>query len=388
MNTFNKRLIIIGSTLPFSFPTDYIKQTCMILSKSNKVIVFLWGEALSIKEIFLQKFNIKIFQHKKSLTLFTPIHFVPFKRFETIRNLNLALNVFLLKIYFVINNFKYEKKIVWIFNYELYKMPVFFGQNYFSIFDCVDYFSSIHQKTNKIIKVKVEYLIRNSKLFFVNSSSLAKLFSKYKPITVPQGFDLETFKVNVKSGIKINLPKNKPIIGYTGSLNYRLNYRLLDKVAKGHQNWNFVFIGSKQVNKLEDNLLKTNFWQRKLFKNPNVFVFKNQPKKNLPAIISSFNVCLIPYTNKVVFNKYCFPMKMFEYFFMGKPIISTPIMELNQFKPYVKIVDSADSMSNGIRRLMKEPWPKKYSEVEKKLAIQNSWDIKINIILKNIESRM
>jgi glycosyltransferase involved in cell wall biosynthesis len=268
-------------------------------------------------------------------------------------------------------------------------MPEFLGPKYFSLFDCVEYFSSINPKIDKIIKKKTDLLIKNSHLFFVNSATLAKVFSKYKPILIPQGFDLVTFENNVKTKIKIHLPAGKPIIGYTGSINYRLDYELLNKVVKTHPNWNFVFIGSKQANSIEDNLLQTEFWQRKLFENPNVFVFKNQPKKNLPAIISHFNICLIPYISNIKFNKYCFPMKIFEYFYMGKPVVSTPIEELVQFKPYVKIISSAKDMSNAIEKLiLPTTWPKSYYKAEKKLAIQNSWYIKISNILENMESEI
>src|SRR4030042_2170484 len=134
-------LIIIGSTLPYDFPADYVKQTARILAKNNQVIVFLWGESLSIKEILIKIFHenklIKLIHKDGNIILFTPTHFLPFRRFEIIRQINLLLDVLLLKLYLRMKKYLSKKRIAWIVNYELYQMPKYLGTSYFSIYDCV-----------------------------------------------------------------------------------------------------------------------------------------------------------------------------------------------------------------------------------------------------------
>jgi hypothetical protein len=79
-------LVIVGSFLPFSFSTDYVQQTCRVLARNNTVIVFLWGEALTFKEMLTQRVFIKslsnIVLEDRGVTLFMPIHYIPLRRFE------------------------------------------------------------------------------------------------------------------------------------------------------------------------------------------------------------------------------------------------------------------------------------------------------------------
>lgn len=392
MKSLENYLIIIGSTLPYSFPADYVKQTARILSQKNQIIIFLWGEALSLKEIakesFLKKKSFQLLRKDKKIILFTPIHFVPFKRFESIRQVNLKLNTVFLSLYLRYKGLIRLKKILWIFNYELYNLPKMLNTSFISLYDCVEYFSSINKKINEEIKNKEKKLIRNVDWFFVDCLTLKNVFKKYSPIITPKGFDLQTFKkMNIKKPKSIskkimNLLSKKPIIGYIGSINYRLDYKLLINLAKNHPHWNFVFVGRKQNRNSEDRFLNTIFWQNKLFLLKNVYRIGNQPKSKIPFIISKFNVCLIPYNIDIDFNRYSGPMKLLEYFYLGKPVISTPFLEAKRWRPYVGVVKNAREFSLAIDSVLKRGWPKEYKKKQKQLTINNSWQAKIDKINK------
>src|SRR3990170_2967127 len=82
-------LVIVGSFLPFSFSTDYVQHTCQVSSRDNTVVVFLWGDALTFKEMLTQRGFIKslsnIVREERGVTLFMPIHYIPLRRFEFVR---------------------------------------------------------------------------------------------------------------------------------------------------------------------------------------------------------------------------------------------------------------------------------------------------------------
>jgi hypothetical protein len=78
-------------------------------------------------------------------------------------------------------------------------------------------------------------------------------------------------------------------------------------------------------------------------------------------------------------------MKLFEYFYMGKPVLATPIEELKRFPKYVKIGRTAEEWEKHIQTLLAKPWPKAYQKEQKRLAVANSWDYKIDAILKVVE---
>jgi len=418
MATLKKFLIIIGATLPYSFPTDYIKQTAKILGLENKVIIFSWGESLSLKEIFKQRFlqnkKFKLLDKKpinksKQIILFKPIQFIPLRRFELIQNLNLILNVHFLKLYLKIKSWDKLRKICWVFNYKLYHLSRLLGKSYLSLYDCVDFFSSLDKKTNQEIKIKQEKLIKNTDFFFVNSRALKTRFKKYKPIVVPQGFDLTSFKKfnqrkavlkKAKSSLKqkISLQQilkqktkgklNQPLIGYLGGINYRLDFQLLFTLIKKNPQWQFVFVGQKQNQESESKLIKAKEKIKKLLKLNNVYHLKNQPKSKLPLIINQFDLCLIPYNPKIEFNQYCYPMKIFEYFYQKKPVVSTLIYALKPLQPYVKIGKNSKDFEKAIKKILAQGWPEKYRKEQRKLAIKNSWENKIKAINRNLSSRL
>ena len=76
-------------------------------------------------------------------------------------------------------------------------------------------------------------------------------------------------------------------------------------------------------------------------------------------------------------------MKLFEYFYLGKPVISTPIEELKRFPKFVKIGKTAKEWEKHIKFLLSKPWP--YQKEQKKLAKENSWKSKIEVISKIID---
>lgn len=381
MNSFKNNLIIIGSTLPYNFPADYIRKTASILSKKNEVIVFLWGDALSLKEIISQNRSINLIKKRKKITLFTPIHFIPLRRFEFIRQLNLLVNTWILKIFIYLHFKRINNKILWIFNYELYNLPKMIGGNYLSLYDCVEYPSSLDKIKEQEVRHKENHLLKNVDYLFVNSFTLKRKCQSYHSLVVPQGFSLETF-LNKKQQLKKSkqLIKNKPLIGYIGSINYRLDFKLLIKLVKNNPQWNFIFIGQKQIIDLEDYYVKARLYLNKLLKLSNVYYLKNQTKKYVPLLINQFTICLIPYDISNSFNRFCYPMKLFEYFYLEKPVISTPILELKRLTPYVKIAKNAEEFEKEIKKVLTNGWPEKYKKEQKKLAIANSWQLKIEKI--------
>jgi glycosyltransferase involved in cell wall biosynthesis len=75
-------------------------------------------------------------------------------------------------------------------------------------------------------------------------------------------------------------------------------------------------------------------------------------------------------------------MKLFEYFAMGKPVISTPIEELKQFPNLVFIGDTPKSWQQHIDQILSRPWPKNLQFQQKVLARKNSWHNKIKQSIK------
>ena len=82
-------------------------------------------------------------------------------------------------------------------------------------------------------------------------------------------------------------------------------------------------------------------------------------------------------------------MKLFEYFFLGKPVVSTPIEELKRFPKFVKIGNTNEEWEKHIKNLLSKPWPKENQKQQRKLSEENSWRkkvAKITNVMQEVDS--
>ncbi len=366
-------LVVIPFNVPWEWSTDYTNQTSFELAKKGGTVVcYLWSNARSLKESILEnKFPKLITKYSQNIFLFTPIYFIPFRRFKFIANLNSVINIFLLKLFAELISFlrQIKKKIFWIFDPNLIFIYKFFGNKYFLLYDCVDFFATGDKKQVDETKRNERLLCKKANLVVANSRVLKNHLLKYTKSVklVPQGFRISDFLREKRKIIKLDL--KKPVIGFVGGINARLDFDLLLPLVKDNPNWNFVVWGPVQGKK-----------PRTFLSLPNVTHGSSKNKKEIPGLINQFNIGIIPYDASQDFNKYCYPMKLFEYFYEGKPVISTPIEELKRFPKFVKIGNAAKEWEKHIKALLSKPWPEKYKKEQKKLARENVWEKKVDAI--------
>jgi hypothetical protein len=383
-----RKLIIIPFNLPWNWSTDYTNQTAFELAKTHCVICYMWADSLTIKEYLRKKQMPFVFKrYSKNLYIFNPILFIPFRRFNYIVRLNEQLNIWILGfIVFILNiKNKFYRKILWYFDPQTAYLSKYFGSDWLKLYDCVDYFSGAY----KVKKEKDEFLkkeralVLESDYVFANSLVLKDHLSKIRSdiYLVAQGFRVNEFSKN-SSLIPVVLKKDdRPLIGFVGAINGRLNYKLLFDVAKKSPDWDFVLWGPV----LEENTFTGEQKEllNKLTNLPNVLRGKSE-KKEIPGIVKQFDIGMIPYDERNMFNKYCYPMKIFEFFYTGIPVISTEISELHRFPDLVEFGSTAVEWINKINKILVVKWPNSKKIKSKKLASENSWENKVKSILKVI----
>lgn len=364
-------------TLPWSWSADFQKQTCLeLLSRGYEIVCVMEDEAQSI-------FKPKKFFHEKiqGITFFQPVFILPFQRFKIIYNLNISINYLYL-------GFKYffKKKIIWIFD------PQFFHfQNYFfnkiSLYDCVDYHDSTNTSIRKKFRKMEKKLLNNVHYVFANSQILKKLHSQTRRdiIVVPQGFKEKQYKKQPEP-----TKKNKSkLIGYIGGINHRFDFMLLYRVIKNNPNWNFIFVGPIQEDE-QDGFFKTQSWIGLLKKLPNTkwTIAKNQLE--LIDLVNDFDVAIIPYDVRQPLNRFSYPMKLFEYLYAGKQVITTPITELKskKFTGLVHIAKTPLEWQEKIAMCLNNKFKPKQIIEARILAQQNSWSKKVARILLSIDPQV
>lgn len=374
-----KKLIVIPFNIPWNWSTDYTNQTAFELAKKNIVVCYMWGESFTIKEYIKKaKVPVLIKRQAKNIYLYYPILFIPFRRFSKIVNLNQQININLLKVFVNLLGIKngISKKILWIFDPRLYPLSQRFD-DYFLLYDCVDYFTGT-ARTEEERKLLIKYeqsLTKKASLVTANSTVLVKHLQKIRKdvYLVPQGFRIDSFKKHKYNVTKIKRI-GRPLIGYLGAVNYRVDFNLLYKLASNNPKWDFAIWGPL----LEKDILTKDQQEylKKLIKLPNV-MRGHSDKDIVPGIISQFDIGMIPYDASIDFNKYCYPMKLFEYFYLGKPVVSTPITELKIFPKLVKIGSNYKQWQKNIQSILGKSWPSDKIREQKSLAYKNTWNKKI-----------
>lgn len=354
---------------------DYLIQTASILSKNNyPTYIFYINET----PVLFSKPK----QVSPNLYLFSPLKIIPFNRFKFIQQLNIYISLNFLFLYSTFQHFSFP--VYWIFYPQTTNLIKYSLPSKTLIYDIIDFFTSPQPKANFLLQNKKKYLLKKANLITSISSSLKRSYQKLSPFKtihlVPQGFKL-THPLKALHP-KINELKKLPNkVGFIGAISNRLDYHLLFKLIMLTPKINYIFIGpiSFDINVSSKPIKKLT---QKLFSYNNVIHIGLVPKNKIAQFINIFDIAIIPYDIKDDFNRLCYPMKLFEYFAAGKPVISTPIKELKQFPNLVFTGNNSQFWQQKIKYLLSKPWPKNLQEQQKKLARANSWQNKVNKIIK------
>jgi uncharacterized SAM-binding protein YcdF (DUF218 family) len=228
-------------------------------------------------------------------------------------------------------------------------------------------------------------IINSSNLVFVTSQ---KLYEKFKNqnkniFKIPSGVELEKFdKINediIPEDIK-KIPK--PIVGFIGGINNKIDIDLILSSAKNLKNYSFVMIGES-----ENNLVK------KLSIEKNIFFLGKKDHSVLKNYVKNFDCGIIPYKiNK--FTDAIYPAKLNELLALGKPVVSTNIYEMNSYNEendnIVDVANTNEEFSNLIKMNIENNSIEKLKK-RNLISQKNSWSSRFlqitNIINKFIEEK-
>jgi len=126
----------------------------------------------------------------------------------------------------------------------------------------------------------------------------------------------------------------QPKIGYYGKIDDRLDYKLIDDLAKQRPDYQFIFIGPIAVS--EDRLPKRN----------NIHYLGKKNYYMIPSYIAHWNCAILPFEENE-HTKFLNPIKIKELLAAGVPVISTPLSETENILKKFNVIQVGQS-SNEI----------------------------------------
>ena len=239
------------------------------------------------------------------------------------------------------------------------------------IFDCLDDFESF-PNVIKERKNEEEILMKESDLVLTTSHRLltkAEKFTK-KTLYLPNAGEFDHFKKTQKDNILKNY--KKPIIGYFGSIAEWFDNEIIEFVAQKRPDLTFVMIGNTYGSDI-----------RKLNEFENVNFLGERPYSELPKYLQEFDVCLIPFKITPLIQA-THPVKIYEYFAAGKPVVCTNMPELHYFENLCYIAQSKMEFLEKIDYALNE----KDADIKKKrieFASKNTWDHRFDKLYSQLQ---
>lgn len=165
----------------------------------------------------------------------------------------------------------------------------------------------------------------------------------------------------------------KPIAGYYGALAQWFDYELLMRTAELCPDWQFVLIGPNY----DGSILQSG-----IAGHPNITWLGPRDYKKLPGYLHLFDVAMIPFLiNDITLATS--PLKLFEYFAAGKPVVTTPMPECMAFSE-VSICSNAQEFAMALdvaRKVGKEP---AFQDRLTDLGYQNTWRARARLAMDMI----
>ncbi len=197
---------------------------------------------------------------------------------------------------------------------------------------------------------------------------------------VPFGFGRDlapTFDAAPLPPEYVALPR--PLLGYTGGIDDRLDYDLIVSLADRFPSGSLVFVGPVSPRLSPEA-------HRALASRPNIHVLGLRPRDQLPAFIRHLDLALMPYADSL-WTRHQSPVKFWEYLYAGPPILATGCAEMRRYEaPLLSYAENAGEALAMAETALVDPSAGR--ETRRAFALANTWDDRAAQIDELVERRL
>lgn len=248
------------------------------------------------------------------------------------------------------------------------------------VFDAIDNWLTHPELNyaNKEIEQGYQKIKEKADLIFTVSESLKSFFenNQNNVYCISNGVDIDYFR-RQEGG---DIPKDirgitKPIVGYAGKIQDRIDVDLVKFLAKKLTQVSFVFIG-QVINR------KT---IRSLLQYKNLHYLGDKHYSLLPQYLSWFDICIIPHKVSGITLSMS-PLKIYEYLASGKPVVSTNVAGVDDFKHVITIAETNEEFLLGIKKYIQVLSQENdlSEKLKKSITVDHFWSTKANKMIDMI----
>ena len=214
------------------------------------------------------------------------------------------------------------------------------------VYDCLDEHTGWDPGTADRTRAWEDELTTEADLVLASARRLRQRLRRRarRVVLVPNGCDVERFEPCATPTGVLRRVLDGPIVGYHGAVSPAwVDASLLAGVAELRPDWNLVVIGPC------DRVSAAT-----LDRCPNVLRLDEVSYEELPRYCADFHVAVIPFLVNELTGA-TDPVKLYEYFAAGKPVVATPMPELYPFQGLLTVAERAGGFVEAIDRYLRSP---------------------------------
>jgi UDP-galactopyranose mutase len=330
------------------------------LSANNRVVYLRPMNILALIKFKEARAEYKMLSsYNENLHIFMPLIFPYGNRFPFITKINDFLVTLQTKR--LIAKLGFKKPLLWFYS-PMGKYLIGKLDESLVVYDCMDEHAEFRFADNRLERYEIE-LMNSADLVFTGGRSLYNRKKKFHHNThlFPSSVDNNHFRLAMLKETLV--PESvsslkRPVIGYIGAVDERIDYDLLADLAERRKDWSFAVVGP--VVKVK---------KRDLPKRANIHYLGKADYSQLPGYLKGFDAGLIPFKQNNL-TKMLSPTKTLEYFSAGCAVASTPIPDMeSDFAGLVHFGESADELIEAIEKALKTDRHRL-----REAALCHSWD--------------
>jgi glycosyltransferase involved in cell wall biosynthesis len=228
-----------------------------------------------------------------------------------------------------------------------------------TVYECVDAYEHTPGVVGRWARIFTRYersLVERSDLVVVPGEQLARRFRALgaEVRIVPHGVDLAPFAWRA-------MPQSELVVGFVGTLDFRLDIPVLRAIAEHHPRWRLRLIGPIQLG----------FDPRSLADLPNVSIEPTVAAAEVPRLIASFDLGVMPYADHP-HVAHMTPLKCLEFLAAGIPTVARPSLALEPYRGLLYYADSPETFVRQLDRAVAEH-SRERSQARRAAAEGNDW---------------
>jgi GT2 family glycosyltransferase/glycosyltransferase involved in cell wall biosynthesis len=240
------------------------------------------------------------------------------------------------------------------------------------VYDCLDEHRGWNHEAAERLAAWEGFLAARSDLVLASAEPLRRKLEphNWNVTVVPNGCEYTHFEpAGEPNGALVRLLP-RPIVGYYGAISSTwFDTDLVATAAELRPDLSFVLIGPADEEA-----------QHVFDAAPNVLALGSIPYRELPRYCADFDVATIPFLVNELTSA-TDPVKLYEYFAAGKPVVTTPMRELFPFQGLLEMADTAGAFVEAVERALADPGDR---EARRAIAREAEWSARVDLFYEDM----